>query len=102
MEINNYYQVYIAIALCAIVTYSIRIGGLLLADWLPETGKVSHFIEALPGTILVSFIAPDIVRNGISGIVASGIIVVLMYKTRSVFVSSSVGMLFIVLSRMIL
>ena len=43
------------------------LGGLLLADRLPDKGRAAAFLEALPGTILVSFIAPELLRNGVAG-----------------------------------
>ena len=53
------------------VTYSLRIGGLLLAERLPKTGRFKRFMEALPGTILLSLIVPAALAAGPIGWLAT-------------------------------
>lgn len=94
-------SIYLTIALSALVTYAIRLGGLLLADRLPDRGRAAAFLEALPGTILISFIAPELLRNGAAGIGAGLLIAALMYKTRNVLFASASGILMILLVRLV-
>ncbi|MBL0715786.1 MAG: AzlD domain-containing protein [Desulfosarcina sp.] len=52
------------IAGAALVTYGLRLGGLLLSEKLPRSGAFKIFLEALPGTILISLVIPAIVAAG--------------------------------------
>jgi len=56
-----------AIIAAALITYCFRFGGLLLADRLPRTGPLRIFLDALPGTILVSLVVPSAVHSGWQG-----------------------------------
>jgi len=91
--------VYLLISAAALATYSLRLGGLLLADRLPVTGKFRKFMDALPGTILLSLVAPGIVSSGIPGCVAASLTGVCVYKTGNVFVSMLLGMGTVAISR---
>ena len=53
-----------AVAGAALVTYGLRVGGRLLAEKLPRTGTFKTFLEALPGTILISLVMPGIMAAG--------------------------------------
>lgn len=89
-----------AILMAAAVTYSLRFGGLILADWLPRTGRFKRFMDALPGSILVSLVAPGVLAAGWWGCVAAGCTVLVAAKTRSVFLAMIVGMLVVALTRL--
>ncbi len=92
--------IYLTIGLSALVTYAIRFGGLILADRLPDRGRPAAFLEALPGTILISFTAPELLHNGPAGIAAGLLIAALMYKTKNVLIASGSGILLIFLVRL--
>ncbi len=64
-------NILMAIFMAAAVTYCLRFGGLMLADWLPRTGRFKRFMDALPGSILVSLVAPGILAAGWWGCVAA-------------------------------
>lgn len=55
----------------AVVTYVTRASGLLLG----RTGRIPHWfddlLEALPGAILISLIAPAIIAAGLRGVIAA-------------------------------
>ena len=55
---DNHTAVILAIAGAALVTYSLRLGGLLLSEHLPRSGRFKRFMETLPGTIMVALVAP--------------------------------------------
>ena len=57
-------EVFFTIGLAAAVTYLLRFGGLMLANKLPRSGRCRRFMDALPGTLLLSLIAPGIVSAG--------------------------------------
>ncbi len=91
-----------AIGLAALVTYILRAGGLLLAERLPDSGRFKRFMDALPGTILLSLVAPGIAAAGVWGIVAAGGVVVCVRKTGNLFLSMLIGMAVIVIQRQIM
>ena len=92
-------SVALAIALATIVTYSLRIGGLLLADRLPDSGAFKRFMDALPGTILVSLVAPGILQAGLWGMVAASLVILTAIKSKNAFFAMLVGMAVVAASR---
>ena len=94
--------VYLLIAAAALATYALRLGGLLLADRLPVTGRFRKFMDALPGTILLSLVAPGVISSGIAGWGAALLTGVCVYKTGNVFVSMLLGMATVTIIRQIL
>ena len=81
-----------AIAGAALATYGLRLGGLLLAQRLPKSGGFRRFMEALPGTILLSLVAPGIVSSGILGGFAAAATALCALRTRNLFLAMVVGM----------
>ncbi|WP_163338172.1 AzlD family protein [Desulfopila sp. IMCC35008] len=96
---NDAYTVYIVIAAAAVVTYSLRLGGLLLAGRLPKTGRFRKFMDALPGTILLSLIVPTAMAAGFWGWVATACTALCSLRTGNVFLSMIVGVTIVALSR---
>lgn len=92
-------QVFLTIGFAAIVTYSLRLGGLMLASRLPQSGKWQRFMDALPGTILVSLIAPGIVATGWWGGLGALVTAVCAYKTKNVILSMLLGVALVALHR---
>lgn len=82
----------LAITGAALATYSLRLGGLLLAGRLPKNGGFKRFMEALPGTILLSLVAPGIFSAGMLGGVAALATALCAWKTRNVLLAMVVGM----------
>ena len=70
-EIELNMSIFLTIGFAALVTYTLRFGGLMLASKLPDSGKFKRFMDALPGTILLSLIAPAMVAAGVVGCVAA-------------------------------
>ena len=88
-----------AIALSALATYSLRVGGLLLAQWLPRSGKFKAFMEALPGTILLSLVAPGIAAAGPWGAAAALSTALCAWKTKNLFAAMAIGVVIVAVSR---
>jgi uncharacterized membrane protein len=84
-------MVWLTIGCAAVTTYCLRLGGLLLADRLPKTGRFRKFMDALPGTILLSLIVPAAVVEGPVGWVATLATGICSVKTGNVFLSMLVG-----------
>ncbi len=92
-------NIFITIGFCALLTYALRIGGLLLSERLPHSGKFKAFMDALPGTILLSLIAPGVLSAGFWGGVAAFTTAVCTYKTGNVFLAMISGMIIVAISR---
>lgn len=82
----------LAIAGAALVTYGLRLGGLLLADRLPKNGPFKCFMETLPGTILLALVAPGIVSAGWLGAVAALSTALCAWKTKNLLLAMILGM----------
>ena len=92
-------SVIIAIAGSALVTYFLRFGGLVLADKLPDSRRFRKFMATLPGTILVSLVAPEIVSAGFWGGIAALSTALCVWKTKNVFIAMLVGVVIVAASR---
>ena len=86
------WNVVAVIGLAAVVTYALRFGGLLLSGYLPRNGPFKAVMDALPGTILVSLVAPAVASSGPAGLLATGCTVACTLATRSVFLAMAAGM----------
>ena len=89
----------LVIAAATLVTYSLRLGGLLLAGRLPKTGRFKKFMDALPGTILLSLIVPAALSAGPWGWVATVCTAVCSLKSGNVFVSMLLGVAIVAVGR---
>jgi uncharacterized membrane protein len=90
---------WLTIFCAATVTYSLRLSGLLLADRLPKTGRFKKFMDALPGTILLSLIVPAAIGAGPIGWLATALTGLCSLKTGNVFVSMLVGIVIVAAGR---
>lgn len=88
------------IALVAIGTYSLRVSGLLLSSrFVKDEGPFKVFLDHLPSTLLLALVVPSILKEGILGLVAGLVIMLCMYKTKSILLSLVLGVLIVALSR---
>ncbi len=90
----------LVIAAAALVTYCLRLGGLLLAGRLPKTGRFKKFMDALPGTILLSLIVPAALSAGPWGWVATVCTGICSLKSGNVFLSMLLGVAIVALGRL--
>ena len=90
---------YLVILAAACVTYCLRFGGLLLAGRLPKTGRFKKFMDALPGTILLSLIMPAALSGGLWSWVATGCTALCSLRTGNVFLSMIIGVAIVAVSR---
>lgn len=96
---NNEINALIIIFLVALGTYGLRLSGLLLSSKIANEGKIRIFLDYLPPTLLLSFVTPAILKEGISGIIAMFLIALCMYKTKNIFASMTIGVVTIAISR---
>lgn len=92
--------IWLSIFGAAAVTYALRIGGLLLAGKLPKTGRFKRFMDALPGTILLSLIVPAAIAAGPIGWIATLCTGFCSLKTGNVFLSMVVGIVIVAVGRL--
>jgi len=92
-------NVLLAVGLAALVTYSLRLGGLLLASRFPRSGPFRKGMDALPGALLFSLVLPSMVAEGGWGIVAGGLTKVTVLRSRNPLLAMLVGMLVIFAAR---
>lgn len=90
---------YLVIAAAATATYTLRLGGLLLAGRLPGSGRFKRFMDALPGTILLSLIVPAALAGGLWSWIATACTALCSLRTGNVFLSMIVGVVIVALSR---
>ena len=83
---------YLAIAGAALGTYALRLGGLLLSDRLPSGGRFKRFMDALPGTILLSLVAPGVLAAGPWGCGAALATAACAARTGNTFLAMILGM----------
>jgi uncharacterized membrane protein len=95
-------SIIMAIAGAALVTYSLRLGGLLLAERLPQNGGFKRFMETLPGTILLALVAPGIFSAGILGAAAALATALCAWRTKNLFLAMVVGMGIVATGRLLI
>ena len=70
------------IAGMAAVTYATRASGLWVGNRLRITRRLQGVLDALPGAILVSLVAPTVTRAGIPGMMAAGATALIAVRLR--------------------
>ncbi len=66
-----------AIAGMAILTYGIRVGGLVVARVLPATPFVTAFLKHLGTSVIVALVVATLARGDLQGLVATAVTVAL-------------------------
>lgn len=84
---------FIAIVAASVITYSFRLGGLLMAERLPQSGPLRSFLDALPGTILVALVVPSATNSGWQGLVGVCACLAVYWKTKNLLLTMISGVL---------
>lgn len=92
-------NIIIIILFVALGTYFLRISGLLLSSRLKKYKYVDSILESIPSTLLIALIVPPVVKEGVIGILASLVVIMVMMKTKNIFLSMSIGVFIIYLSK---
>ena len=88
------------IALVGLGTYTLRVSGVLLSSrFVKDEGRVKIFLDYLPASLLLALVIPSIIKEGMVGLIASLVIALCMYKTKSVLLSLVLGVLIVAVSR---
>ena len=92
-----------AIALMAAVTYLTRVSGFLIASRISALPPgVQRFLDYLPGTIIISIIAPQIVSGGWLTWSAALLCLGLALATRNLVAVMAAGVVYVSVIRWIL
>lgn len=80
---------------------SLRLSGFILADRLPKTGPLRCFLDALPGTILVSLVVPSAANAGWQGVIGVAACLGIYFWTKNLLLTMVSGVLTVHLIRLI-
>ena len=75
----------------AVVTYLTRISGLWLMRRIPLSQRLKAWLGYIPGTVIVSLVAPTIFGTGFAELGAALATVLVAIRTRNVLLSMLVG-----------
>jgi len=82
----------IAIAMIAAVVYLTRLSGYFIGLQLRHIAGVKPVLEALPGCAFMAILVPAMRRGSASEILAMACVVLIMWKTNNVVLSTGTGM----------
>jgi uncharacterized membrane protein len=88
-------EAWVVIAILAIATFSIRLGGILLGQRLPTTGPWARALTALPGCLIIALVSVLILSGGINEWVAGGVSLLVALTTRNLPLTMVAGILVI-------
>lgn len=89
----------VAIVLMALATYATRAGGLWLADRFELSERAGTWLDAIPGAILVSLVAPTVLTSGPAEAIAAVAVVVVAWRSGSLPLAMATGVVAVVLLR---
>ncbi|GCE25527.1 hypothetical protein KDA_10110 [Dictyobacter alpinus] len=75
----------------ALITYATRAGGVWLMSSLPLSKKLQAWVNILPGTLLVSIVAPTVFTAGFAEVGASLATIFIAIRTRNILLSMLIG-----------
>lgn len=75
----------------AVVLYLARIAGLVVADRLPDTARVRRMLAILPGITMVAIVLPQVAASGMSGIIASLAVWLIILRTGNLGLAILLG-----------
>jgi len=79
------------IFLMAVATYATRAGGLWLASRFDLTERAGAWLDQIPGTILVSLVAPAVLTGGLVEVLAALAGVIVSLRTGSLPAAMVIG-----------
>ena len=78
-------------ALMALATYATRAGGLWLANRFDLSERAGAWLDAIPGAILVSLVAPTVLTDGLAETLAAAAVVLVALRTGSLPLAMATG-----------
>ena len=96
---NSQYQIALTIFGMAIATYLTRCAGYFLVTKFKVTGRLEKFIKAIPGTILISIVAPAVFTSSLAEGFASLVTIAVAWRTNNLPISMIAGVIAVVVAR---
>ena len=81
-----------AIAIMAVVVYLTRVSGYFIGLQFRHIPGIQPILEVLPGCAFMAILAPAVRQGSVSELIAMTCLVVLMWRTNNVALSTLVGM----------
>ncbi len=75
----------------AVVTYATKAGGLWAMGKVDLSETVTHWLEAIPGAVIVAIVAPAVVTGGPPEWLATAAVLLLAWKSGSILLAMTVG-----------
>ena len=91
-----------AILMIAAIVYLTRAGGYFLGLQIRHMGNLRPILESLPGCAMIAILVPAIRQGSGIELISLALVLVLMWTTNNVVISSLVGMGVLLLSRQFL
>lgn len=85
------WQITMTIFGMAVGTYLTRVAGLFLINRVKVTGRTEAFLKAIPGTILISIVAPTVLTSGPAEALAAVVVAVVAWRSNSLPLAMAVG-----------
>ncbi|MCP4048555.1 MAG: AzlD domain-containing protein [Gammaproteobacteria bacterium] len=85
-------SILIIIVLMAGIVYLTRLSGYFIGLQLRHISGIKPILEALPGCAFMAILAPAVRQGSLSEVIAMACLVVLMWLTNNVVISTIVGM----------
>jgi len=85
----------------AVGTYLTRAGGLFLMSRVRVTPRLEAFLNAIPGAIIVSIVAPAVIASGPAEIMSGVATLAIAAKTRNLPLAIAAGVLAVWLLRQV-
>ena len=85
-------SILIVIAMMAGIVYLTRLSGYFIGLQLRHISGIKPILEALPGCAFMAILVPAVRQGSFSEIVAMACLVILMWLTNNVVISTIVGM----------
>jgi len=86
----------------ALATYASRAAGLALMTRVTPGPRLRRFMQAIPGAILVSIIAPGALASGPADAIATGVTAVAAWRFRNLPLAMAVGVGAVLLLRQVM
>lgn len=81
----------VTILAMAVVTYATRAGGFWLSTRFALSQRLERTLQAIPGAVLVSLVAPQIATGGVAAAVASVGTIAVAARTRNLLAAVATG-----------
>jgi uncharacterized membrane protein len=89
----------LTIVFMALATYTTRVGGLWLANRFELSERAGAWLDAIPGAILVSLVAPTVLTSGPDEALAAVAVVVVAWRSGSLPLAMATGVVAVVVLR---